>query len=134
MSLADNLRAVAELLDAHPELPEPYITTQGGRANLNWFLQLEGNEAEQKATAAVIVKTLGGKWNKRDHYEGKFAFAQTRGGVDLFVQVTREAVCERVVTGTKTVTVPAKPAEPEQVIEREIVEWRCESLLAEAKS
>lgn len=57
------------------------------------------------------------------------------GGVKVEWVAYREAVCERVVVGTKIV-----PAEPERVVaavpERteEVVEWKCPSLLKAAAS
>jgi hypothetical protein len=126
------LREAADLLEQHPELPAPYVTTLTvGRASLAWYISIGTKDlAKQKATAALIVKTLGGKWDKGER-ENDFDFYQRRGLLNLHIQVDRPAVCERVVVGTETVTVPAKAAEPEQTIEREKVEWRCQPLLAD---
>jgi hypothetical protein len=129
------LREAADLLDQHPELPAPYITTLSvGRARLAWYIALDTKDLiAQKATAALIVKTLGGKWDKGER-ENDFDFCQRRGLLNLHIQVDRPAVCERVVVGTETVTVPGKPAEPERTVEREKVEWRCQPLLADAEA
>ncbi len=135
--MSETLRAVADLIDAHPDLPLPYVTVYDHiphKANVSWYLhinQRSEDEAHQKAQAQAIIKALSGKWAKR--FDGTTAdFEQERDGLNLQVSVTREAVCERVVTGTKTVTIPGKPAEPERVEQREVVEWRCEPVLAEA--
>jgi hypothetical protein len=131
---AANLRLAADLLDEHPDLPQPYITTiSDGTLSLHWFLHLShvgtGNE---KADAAAIVKAIDGRWDRRsDDWNDKVEWRQSREGMSLLVQVSREAVCERIVTGTETVTVPAVEAQPERTEEREVVEWRCEPLLKE---
>lgn len=131
------LREAADLLEAHPELPRPYITSKSnGNLELNWFLHINNTAdslMEQKRLAALIVKTVGGKWDKSsgDWDGGVFRFTQARGSLTFEVLVKRDAVCERIVIGTKTVTIPAKPATPERVVEQDDVEWRCEPLLAE---
>jgi hypothetical protein len=54
---ATNLRSVADLLEAHPHLPNPYVTTSStGRVNVNWYLTLEHiGTSNQKADAAAII-------------------------------------------------------------------------------
>ena len=131
---SDALRQVADLLEAHPDLPLPYVTSSSsGAASVSWQLVIESihgfDLAAQKAEATRIIRTLGGKWDKQDGYED-FYFKRSLGLLNLSITVKREAVCERVVTGTETVTIPAKAATPQQVVEQEIVEWRCEPLLA----
>lgn len=140
-TLSDLLHGAANLVAAHPDLPPPYVTgisyAHSGEASvdLNWFIPISvADPVEQKRTAAGILKAIGGKWDKDPNPDERFNFTQARDGLNLKVQVEREAVCERVVTGTETVTIPAKAAVPEQVVEREVVEWRCEPLLAEAAS
>lgn len=138
LALAYTLRQVAVLLAEHPDLPAPYVTVYNHIphvAELKWFLHISnrGGPAEQKATAQTIVRTLGGTWDK-SFDDTSADFTQRRDGLALRVTVTRDAVCERVVVGTETVTIPAQPAteaQPEQTVEREIVEWRCGSILAE---
>jgi len=135
------LRAVADLIDAHPGLPEPYTSVySSGNIDVQWYLQIQNQDfAWQKATAAKIVSAIGGKWDKKDLVDGRLDFEQTLdNGVRLTLTVTREAVCERVVIGTHEVTVPATPAIPKQAArpERtatvEDVKWFCGSLLAES--
>jgi hypothetical protein len=138
-TLSDVLRSAADLIGAHPELPAPYITTSSyddrHGADLNWYLMHDSSDlGEQKAAAQKIIRAIGGHWDKVPDTYSDFTFIQERDGLRLFMQVTREAVCERVVTGTETVTIPAKAAVPERTETREVVEWRCEPLLAEAVS
>lgn len=138
-TMADALRIAADFLAEHPDLPLPYVTTTGDPAGcvveLNWFLTVGGADlAEQKSLAAQIVSTVDGTWTKIPDTYREFFFRQRREGLHLDVAVAREAVCERIVTGTELVTVPAVAAQPERTEEREVVEWRCEPLLAEAVS
>jgi hypothetical protein len=135
-TLADLLHAAGDLLAEHPDLPQPYITTSTEpRVDLNWYLMLGVTDlGEQKATAQQIIRAVGGHWTKIPDTYSDFMFRQDRDGLRFEVMVTREAVCERVVTGTETVTVPAVAAQPARTEEREVVEWRCEPLLAQAVS
>ena len=135
------LRDVADLLDAHPDLPEPYTSVySSGSVDVQWYLEIHGLDlAGQKATAAKIVSDLGGKWDKTEIVDGRLDFEQSRDGIHLRIAVARDAVCERVVIGTHEVTVPAAPArpameaEPEKTITIEDVKWICSPLLADAE-
>lgn len=129
-AMTDALHEAADLVAAHPELPEPYITSNSRGADVFWFLDLKHDQAAQRALVVAIRKALGGKWDKDPHE--KFNFKQKRGPLSLLIQVEREAVCERVVTGTETVTVPAVEAQPERTEEREVVEWVCDEPILKA--
>lgn len=137
------LRALAALLETHPDLPEPFVSTSWPGLDVHWMLWVDHNDEDglalQKSQAAQIVKTIGGRWDKApvSYDPDRFEFTQTRDRLELRVSVSRPAVCERVVVGTETVTIPATAAveaQPERVEEREIVEWRCEPLLADTDS
>lgn len=136
-TMPETLRAVADLIEAHPDLPLPLVNVYDYRpeqGDLDWFLMVNGrakDEADQKAIATAIIRALGGKWDKAPTGDD-FRFRQTRGGLNFNVQVHREAVCERVVVGTESVTLPAVEAQPARTETVEKVEWRCEPLLAEA--
>ena len=139
-TVSENLRVLADLIEAHPELPPPYVTAYGSSAEVeaNWYLHINGFAGGlpgEKAAAALIVSTLGGKWDKS---EGGDDFRLTQvnpGGVSFHVVVHRAAVCERVVTGSHEVTMPAtdampaRPAEPGHVETVEDFTWVCSSLL-----
>ena len=143
---AASLRAVADLIDVHPDLPEPYVTAySSGNIEAHWYLHINDLEKDmpgQKAAAAQIVSTLGGKWDKREALfnDTRSEFTQRRDGLFLEVVVNRAAVCERVVTGSHTVTVPATPAMPARPAEAERTKtvedftWVCSSLLADPVS
>lgn len=126
------LRILADLLERHDDLPLP---THG---DVSWLLF--GTKGERD-TAAQIVRRMPGIWTKVPYGdEGKetlFGFIAEQRGVSLKVVVYRDAVCERIVTGTERVTetIP-DPAVQVPLVEvtREVetVEWRCSPLLAEA--
>jgi hypothetical protein len=125
------LREAADLLDQHPDLPRPCIfayTT--GSVEVTWQLMNDDDaKDDQRAVAQRIVRAIGGKWDKNP-WGDRFDLERKYRGLKLQIYTHREQVCERVVTGVETITIPAKPAEPEQTIEREKVEWRCQPLLA----
>jgi hypothetical protein len=136
---AEALHLAADLIAAHPNLPTPYVTSLTysdgrGHAGLSWQLLVDGlNQEEQKSNAALIVRTIGGKWDK-EQMDDRFYFKRKDGPLSLCISVEREAVCERIVKGTETVTIPAKEATPERTEVVELVEWRCEPLLAEVSA
>jgi len=133
MNQSTMLRKAADLLDAHPDLPAPLISCfTSGRVDIAWQLMNDDDHKDdQRPAVQAIVRALGGKWTKMDGGDTLY-LNQVRDGIKLTICVTREQVCERVVKGTETVTVPAVEARPERTEEREIVEWRCEPVLAAA--
>lgn len=141
VSKAANLLAAAALIKTHPDLPAPYVTSFSSTdtVELNWYLRHREDTDElddQRSAAQQIVKALGGTWDKF-HESEDLRMRQRRGGLVFEILVKREAVCERVVVGTETVTIPAteaipaQPAMPERTETRDVVEWRCAPLLAE---
>jgi hypothetical protein len=126
------MQSVIEFLDEHGvDLPhQPMITSYGHRATVDVDWYLTGNE-DQKDQAAQIVRLIGGKWAKTDGGD-RLYLRHRQGDIEFGVAVDREAVCERVVKGTREVTIPAVEAKPERVQTVEDVEWVCGSVLAEA--
>lgn len=125
------LRALADLLEQHDELPLPW---QGSGAPMTFHFLYGGNEKD-RLTAAI--RAIGGKWTKdvRDGEYGDYFDATGKlRGLSIKLTAYRDAVCERVVKGTETVDVPAVEAQPSRTETREIVEWVCAPLLAEAVS
>lgn len=134
-TLADSLRQAADLLEAHPDLPKPYLTSPGSRVEISWFLHHADDGAE---TMRRIVAAIGGKWRKASaEWSGPLMeLDQRRGPLSLMVSVARDQVCERVSTGVQTVTETVKDPEalarvPEIETTREVetFEWRCSPLL-----
>lgn len=123
------LRALADALDADPDLPLPY---HGVDSRLSVFTQT-------KAQVLAYRKLLG-KIDKKFTDDGNYDFQMTGAlaGLEMLVYAPREQVCTRVVTGTEVVTREVPDAEalaavPTTTVTEtvETVEWVCEPLLAE---
>jgi hypothetical protein len=132
------LRALADVLDGHPEVPLPYHGN-GCEISVNFL-----SGTDPRARMAAAARAFPCTWHK-DAWEtpdGSSAYFDLRGelgGLRLKLSAYRSEVCERVVTGTREVTetVPdpeALAAVPEVEVTRVIedVEWRCHSILAPA--
>ena len=127
------LRALADALDTNAELPLPY---HGGSDSTPILAFAYGKDA-----VAAWARAMPGKVEKKydDTGDSTFGF-QLRGsfaGLSIRVHAKRSDVCERVVTGTKTVIreVPdavALAAVPTTTVTEtvETVEWICSPLLA----
>ena len=120
------LRALADLLDANPDLPLPYT---GRGSALNWI-------EYDKASAARFAHLIPGTVTKTARGDSIDLEGQIAGLKVCFI-ASREAVCERIITGTHEITTPARPAlnlpaEPEHTETVEDVQWVCSSLLAES--
>lgn len=112
----------------HPELPEPHIS-----GNLVSFQAVDPETYQSNATLVhALALAIGGNWQKNDpkvsEYESNY-YRLTReqkvGGFRIEVWALRSQICERVVTGTKQVTLPAVEAREERVIEEPVFEWQC---------
>lgn len=137
LTIAENARTLAAFLEAHPDLPEPtHYEIQWGPA-VKWLI-FDDDLAEQKRTAESVVRFLPGKADKRQYNEGEWLkYSGEVDGVQWQVTCQRSAVCERVVTGTETITrtVPDPTVEVPMVEVTETVEtveWVCAPLLAES--
>jgi len=120
------LRDLADILDNNPDLPLPY---HGKSVGLHWI-------ENDKASAAVFARLIPGTVTKTARGDALDLEGQIAGLKVLFI-ASRDAVCERVVTGTHEVTVPAQPAvkatkATTRVVED--VEWVCGPLLSEVTS
>jgi hypothetical protein len=110
------LREVAAFLEAHPDLPTP---SYGG--SLNAFVST-------RADLAAIARVRGVKWEKSADPNYFYLQVHFAAGFSYDVNVQRDQVCRRVVTGTRI-----EPAKPAQVVEE--FHWVCdEPLLTEARS
>ena len=103
---ADSLRALAAFLESQPD-----IKVRGGMT-LNLFI--DADDLPRYARMTNWMKHYVGNW---------FALAKDFGnGVTLDINVQREKVCRKIVTGTRIV--PAREAEPEH--EESITDWVCD--------
>jgi hypothetical protein len=126
----DGLRRLAGALEQHDELPLPYE----GSGSVMTFHFLGGDDP--RAAMAAAARALPVAWRK-DAMEGDgVSYFELKGrlaGLSLKLTAYRDAVCTRVVTGTedREVTEVVTPALTRKVTKPvEVVEWRCESLLA----
>jgi hypothetical protein len=127
----EGLRQLADILDANPDLPLPYYGSKS--SELLWIAR---RDEDHRAVARIFARAIPGTIAKNPRDTAIDLVGQIAG---LYVQliVDRDQVCERIVTGVEVVEMPASeaiPARPAQTIEREVVEWRCEPILAEATS
>lgn len=108
------LRQLANFMEAHPDLPVPYA----GAANA--FVN-------SKADLAALARSTGVRWAKAASDDYFCLLVHFHGGHSYELNVSREQVCRKVVTGTRI-----EPAKPEQVVEE--FHWVCdEPLLAGVK-
>lgn len=108
------IRALADFLEAHPEV---VFTGQT-------FLSYTDRDG-------LVAAAKCGTWRKDYTSDNFFTLDKNfGGGVHLHVYTEREAVCRKVVTGTRIVDAePAKPAVPAH--EEPIEEWICDEALLE---
>ena len=118
------LRELADLLERHDDLPLPY---RGSMSDLVW-IEVTRDADEQKALAAKFTRLIPSTISKEPRDTALDVKGSIRG-LQVCMVVNRSAVCERIVKGTKTVTIPAKPAEPERTVEVDEVDWVCGSIL-----
>jgi hypothetical protein len=108
------LRELADFIEAHPDAPLPFVGAH------NAFV-------DDKTRLGAIVRACGGRWEKsatEDYFYIRRTFA---AGHTYEVNVSREQVCRKVVTGTRI-----EPAQPEREVET--YKWVCEEpLLAAAE-
>jgi hypothetical protein len=129
----DGLRALADVLEEHPEVPLPY---EGASTELT-FMFLTG---DMRGDLAATARAIPCSWRKggSDATEKYPAYFDMRGelhGLRLHLTAFREAVCTKVVKGTedREVEEVVTPAVTRKVTKPvEIVEWECHSILAPA--
>lgn len=127
---ADGLRALADMIEANPELVPIFKFSLGE-------IREPINDREELATFARAAARTGNKVSK--NFGSKYAsVAVAFGPVTLAAYIEREQVCDRVVVGTEVVVETGPDPEAvaalpvvEREVEREIVEWRCRPLLAD---
>jgi hypothetical protein len=128
------LRKFADLLDEHPEIELPLDGSDCAPITTYYL----GDDAKERVSA--FVRAVPGRVNKR-YDDAHFHAEATLDGLHVRALAYRNAVCERIVTGTREVTeeVPdpkALAAVPTTTVTRTVedVEWVCAPLLAEAVS
>lgn len=127
----DGLRQLADLLESTPDLPTPYVSG----TSVFWA------DWHDAARVAKLASLVPGKLRKNNPskggYDAKYyelTSDKKVGPFELSVRSYRATVCEKVQTGTKTVTIPAVEATPERIEEQPVFEFVCSPLLAKAVS
>jgi hypothetical protein len=132
----DGLRILASVLEQNPGIPLPI---QGHSTTLT--MMFFGKDEDIREAMALAARAIPCDWKKRVSGGGEhgeyFDLLGTLGALRVELTAPREAVCKRVVTGTREVTEmvkdPEKLAEvPEIEVTRteDVIEWDCGSLLA----
>jgi hypothetical protein len=105
----NDVRAVLDWLEAHPEVPLPYDIDCGG------FMISSVNLKEE---LQQLAREFGEC--EKEFSDDSFRLRKRFGTSSLYAFTERKEVCERVVVGTEEVPERVQPA-----YTREIVEWRC---------
>jgi hypothetical protein len=142
------LRELADWLDEHPEVQTPYLGAYIPGCPLPTMsiyvsepYQWQPDKPSAREQLAQIGRAMG-KFNKGPGQNAdNFIVWRTFAGLAVFAQAARAEVCERVVTGTREVTVElpdpeAMAAVPKVTVTKTVedVEWVCGPLLAGASS
>lgn len=130
-SRSDVLRALADLLDQHPEIETPNVDSYGGEINMIRF-QLTSHGEEAAPVAAAIVKAFPGRFEKV--YSGQyFTFVGAFAGTRVEVRTMRADVCVARQVSTRMVTQKdesAVAALPDIEVEVPVFEYDCKPILA----
>lgn len=86
-----DLRELVDFLDEHPAVPLPF-----------WLTYNHDVWCDDAADLLAKRRELGGKLEKVIGSD-RFGFSRMFGAIKLSLLVSREAVCERVATGTRHV-------------------------------
>ena len=122
-------RRVADLLEAHPDIAQPSICSDG---SIFWSLWSFECPDGVPAMVAKIRRIVGGKWDKSEQ-EGITSPEMVFSRDGYSITVRRDSVCTRRVVGTTTITKEAINL-PERTETIEIVEWDCSPVLAEVSA
>ena len=117
------LRAVADFLEAHPELGTPL--------DVQFPIFFHGKDAEVRSHAAMAAHVFG-RTDKED-FGGYLQLVANISGFKFEMWYPRNALCRQVLVRTDYISEKVIPASPERVIpaqEIPIYEWRCDPILA----
>jgi hypothetical protein len=130
------LRRLADLLESDPDFPLPY--TGGPLSGLKWIVGYgkDQDAAWQRDFLRRFARAVDGPVQK-GYRDEAFDLVGKLDGLHLDVIAQRDAVCERVITGTREVTreVPdpdALAAVPTTTVTETVedVRWECVPLTA----
>ena len=122
----ESLRAIADLMEAHPDLPLPRLGDEF--ATFHYW----GNDPQ---ILLDWTKNIGGSFAKNDPKKGSYdrdyyvlTGSKKLGGLTPKILAQRSAVCERVQTGTQKIVharVAAVKAIPEYTEDRPVYSFDC---------
>lgn len=119
-AIVAGMRAAADWLERNSDIKEPYDP------KLQFFFVTDTDRPRQQV--ADLARRMG--TCKKDATSELFSVVKMFGPFKVEGIAYRDNVCERIVTGTEKVTVPAVEARPEREEVRELVEWKCSPLTA----
>lgn len=102
------LRELATFLDEHPQVPIPYAPT------MNMYV----SDAKDFAPIARAASWEKGYLDNWFYLRKQFGAEE---GIQYEINISRDAICRKVVVGTRIV--PAVEAQPER--EEDVTEWVC---------
>src|SRR5882672_2620324 len=123
------LRTLADILETHDELPLPYQLTAG--TGFAFYALSSEKKKHAKTLLPSWMRAIGGTWRKEWHGD-YFDLCGNVGPIPVRLSTFRDAVCKRVVTGTREVTLEEPdPGAPKVPVTRVIedVEWVCSPIL-----
>lgn len=129
-AVATTLRAIAAWLESHPEI-KPYSIAMYPAYWGHGPIEVDVYDFADGGDLATTARTLGGRWDKEAGELYKLRQEIAPGAV-VVLAANRSTVCERVVTGTTTVTEPDPEAlaqVPTVTREVETYDWVCAPLL-----
>lgn len=125
--LIDGLRAAADFLDQHPDIPVADDITVDVSSVIPY------GDWDQEARVAQVARAMSPC--TKDYSPSLLYLRRQFGPVTVEAFTGRSSVCERRVVGTRVVEreVVVTPAvTTTETVEEEIVEWECKPLLAPA--
>lgn len=124
--LVHRLRAIADFIEAHPDIPMYRVSANCYHASSVDMMFRGSDPTEERRNLTVFARAIGHIEN-RTHIGSAYLLKGKIGDIPVSMQVTREAVCRRVVTeetlpAEPEVTIPAKPARTVK-----IEKWECDN-------
>jgi len=130
--LASNLREFADFLDDHgQDIPDVTVDI----SSRVWKSWTGAGDVPTAIALALRAGMKGADEVTKEYSDDYFRLYLSFGDLQYRVLCDREEVCERTVVGTETVmeSVPPEGEWTEQAVEKDVVEWVCNPLLAAAK-
>lgn len=125
--LCHSLEMLAEYLRENEDIPLPFP-----------YMSMDCDSKEEFVAAAKILSRISNDGLKKSEDEWDYKMEGHIGNIWIVLKCSHRNICERVKTGTRTVTrqVPVNPDVEMTTIEEEedVYEWQCpDSILALAK-